>query len=140
VFDTDCLSWDFRRCASEVEPGRCEVAAWGLEESPTGETAWTDAIDETFPKTCVIWERIARSAIKRLAPLLTAERPAQPHASFAFAWFVPRYLSFGTELANQSMRFPDEYPKEELFASDQRLSRLLESAGMEGTADASREP
>ena len=133
VFDTDFLSWEFRRSATDIEPGKCEATAWELEESAEWDVAWDDAIEKTFPKPRMLWERIARAAIKRLGPLLATVRPNQPHASFAFAWFVPRYLASGAELTIHPLRFPDNFPSEDLVTVDQRLSRLLKCASLEGT-------
>ena len=130
VFDTDCLGWDFRKGAADIEPGRCEATAWELKESPECEAEWKKAIDKTFAKPCVVWERIALAALKRLTPLFAPGNAAQPHASFAFAWLVPRYLAFGMDHPERQLQFPEEYPMEDLIAVDMRLSQQLKSVGI----------
>jgi len=63
VFDTDCLGWDFRKGAADIEPGRCEETAWEFKESPEGVAEWKKAIDKTFAKPCIVWEQIALAAL-----------------------------------------------------------------------------
>ncbi len=130
-FDTDCFSWDLRRKAKDSEPGWCDESAWDVEEKSDWEAKWGDALDETFPKACIAWERIARSALRRLGTVLASDAATQLHSSFAFAWVVPRYVAFGGNSTLRPFHFPEELSKENLLAGDQRLMRLLQSAGLE---------
>jgi hypothetical protein len=139
VFDTDCLSWDSTKNASEIEPGQFDAAAWELEEAFDQDVSWEDALEKTFQKGCVVWERFARVTMRRLRPLLASRPAAQPHASFAFGWVVPRYLASGADYVSGPLTFPEGLPIEDLIRADQRLYRLLNSAGIGEGNDASAE-
>jgi hypothetical protein len=127
VFDTSCLGWSPGGWTENPMLGRWELAAWDLKEETEIRDDWDSALELLFPASNVLWDRMSRTSLKRLASVADEKQPAKSDASFLFGWVFPYFVACGGDIASRA-----DFIRDALVAdacSDQRLRRLLESLG-----------
>lgn len=127
VFDTSCLAWSPGGWTENPSLGRWEPTAWDLKEEAEIRDEWDSAIESLFPASNVLWDRMSKTALKRLQCVGDEKQPTKSDASFLFGWVFPYLVACGGDATSQA-----DFIRSALVVdacSDQRLNRLLDSLG-----------
>lgn len=127
VFDTDCLAWSPQGMTTEPHLGHWELSALNVTERPLSNDDWDTTLESLFPIANPLWDRMSRRALARLAAMDNADSPTQANASFFFGWVLPYFIASGGDLAKVTE--PIRTAITDACFKDQRLNRLVESAG-----------